>query len=264
MSIEMETMWDAMKQAHYKRTLEKLENGIKNAVNPKEAMEAALNEVVEAIHAEAGTFWFFDRFGEFLIIPTAVYGGSSMEGITLTPYEGVAGKVIESGESTIIPDCQQDSRWAGKVDKKTGFQTKSMICVPLKLDRSVCFGSIQIINKKDGLPFDNLDLEFTEKLAEAAGGMLAEQEMLRAYRVYTGRAMEDTITFESIMCAPTLREMQRITDKTNCWQFLNRQEKEEAEKMLKQLHGLFEEALSRKEELGEEQPKKKGLFGRKK
>ena len=27
MSIEMETMWDAMKQAHYKRTLEKLENG---------------------------------------------------------------------------------------------------------------------------------------------------------------------------------------------------------------------------------------------
>ena len=58
--------------------------------------------------------------------------------------------------------------------------------------------------------------------------------------------------------------MQRITDKTNCWQFLNRQEKEEAEKMLKQLHGLFEEALSRKEEPGEEQPKKKGLFGRKK
>ena len=262
MGIEIENMWDAMKQAHYKRTLENLETGIQNAPDAIQAMETALNQVVEAIHAEAGTFWFFDRFGDDLIHPTAVYGGGDIQDITLVPGEGVAGKVIEEGKGEIIPDCQADPRWAGKVDKKTGFTTKTMICVPLKVD-DMSFGSIQIINKKDGIPFDTADYEFTEKLAEDASAMLAEHEMLRAYLVYSDREMEDTTTFESMMYAPTEKEMKRLVKQTNCWQILNRQEKGEAEKLMSELYAIYEKALARKE--GKEEPEPRhGLFGRRK
>lgn len=259
MGIEMENMWDAMKQAHYKRTLEELQKAIGNAPDAVQAMEAALNQVVEAIHAEAGTFWFFDRFGDDLIHPTAVYGGGDIQDIRLMPGEGVAGKVIETGEGVVIPDCQLDSRWAGKVDKKTGFTTKTMICVPLMID-DMSFGSIQIINKVDGIPFDKADYEFTMKLAESASQMLAEHEMLRAYLVYNDRELEDTTTFESMMYAPTTKELLRLTKQTNCWQILNRQEKDEAEKHLMELYRIYEKALARKE--GKDEPvQRRGLFG---
>lgn len=259
MGFEMESMWDAMKQAHYKRTLEDLQQAIDGAVNPTQAMENALNQVADAMHAEAGTFWFYDRFGDDLIHPTAVYGGGNLDGITLMPGEGLAGKVIETGEEDIIADCQQDPRWAGKADKKTGFITKSMICVPLGIEE-LTFGSIQIINKKDGLPFDEVDLAFAVKLAEAAAGMLAGHELLRGYIVYTGRNLEDTTTFESIVCAPTKKEMRRLLGKTNCYQLLNRQEKAKADSLAEEMYEIFEKALARKEGTEEEQPKK-GLFG---
>ena len=58
--------------------------------------------------------------------------------------------MIQSGKSVIIQDCQADPRWAGRVDQKTGFQTKSMICVPLALE-DVVFGCIQIITKTDAV-----------------------------------------------------------------------------------------------------------------
>ena len=177
-------------------------------------------------------------------------------GATLSPGEGVAGKVIETAQSTIIPDCQKDPRWAGKVDKKTGFCTKTMICVPLCVDE-MAFGSIQIINKVDGLPFDNLDLEFTEKLAEAAATMLTDQELLRGYVAYAGRLQTDTITYESIVCAPTKREMERVLHRTNCYQLLTLQEKKRVTELTGELYEVFEKAQVR----NEGKAPKKGFFG---
>ena len=180
MSLELENMWGAMKGIHYKRTLESLENAIHAAENLNAALATALDQVVPAMHAQTGTFWYYDRFGDGRIYPRAVYGGGNLRGISLKPGEGIAGQVIQTGKATIVADCQKDPRWAGKADAKTGFRTESMICVPLAYE-GVVFGCIQILNRTDKLLFDKDDLKFGEELAQATASLFKEKGLLDNY-----------------------------------------------------------------------------------
>ena len=131
MREEMEFIWNAMKDSHYRRTIEQLTNSIQEVRSLDEALPVMLKTVLYAIHAQTGTFWFYDRFGDGRIHPRVACEGADLMNISLMPGEGIAGQVIQSGGSVIIPDCQSDPRWAGRVDEKTGFRTRTMICVPL-------------------------------------------------------------------------------------------------------------------------------------
>ena len=180
MREEMESIWNAMKGQHYKRTIRQLTESIKDVRSLDDALPAALEMVLNAIHAQTGTFWFYDRFRDGRIHPRVACDGANMAEVSLLPGEGIAGQVIRSGQPVIIPDCQADPRWAGRVDEKTGFQTKTMICVPMKADGTV-FGSIQIINKTDGLSFDEKDLAFAEGLADEVAQLLWCNGLLEEY-----------------------------------------------------------------------------------
>lgn len=183
MNFESMEIWNAMKETKYRRTLDELNKVIHNAHgNLNEAISAALDMTCAAIHAEAGTFWFYSRFGDGLIHPRAWYGGSNISQQYLHVGEGVAGKVVETGTPTIISDCQQDPRWAKKVDSATGFTTKSMICVPLKTEDMV-YGCIQLINKMDNSLFDEKDLSFAQRLAEEISTQFVTLNLLSDGRV---------------------------------------------------------------------------------
>lgn len=189
MSFEALEMWDAMKTVKYRRTLDKVQTVLSNTHgNQNEAISAALNMACSAIHAEVGSFWFYSRFGDGLIHWRAGYGGSDMSGQYLTLGEGIAGKVIEDGQAVMISDCQKDIRWSGKVDKVSGFETKSMMCVPLRADGLV-FGCIQIINKTDGTLFDEKDLFFEEKMADEISRQFASLDLLADGRVVQNAAV---------------------------------------------------------------------------
>lgn len=180
MGLEMTSIWEAMKGSQYQRTIDQLEVQMAQAADMNEGLNVALNRVVMAVHAVAGTCWHYDRFGDGRIRPRAVYGGADLGDFSLAPGEGIAGQVVEAGRSLIIPDCQKDPRWAGKADKKTGFTTKTMMCVPL-LFAEQTFGCIQIINKTDDLAFDEKDLFFVEKLANHTVKLFQKHHFLDEY-----------------------------------------------------------------------------------
>lgn len=180
MGTEMNSIWEAMKSTQYDRTIKQLEKQLELATDLKDALTIALNRVVLSSHAVAGTCWGYDRFGDGRIRPKAVYGGADLGNISLALGEGIAGQVIESGKSVIVPDCQKDPRWAGKADAKTGFITRTMMCVPLNF-REFTFGCIQIINKTDDLAFDEKDLLFVENLATHASRLFETLGFLNDY-----------------------------------------------------------------------------------
>ena len=177
---ELESVWGAMKDVRYRRVIDQLERTLRNTKHLDSALRSAIDMVVGAVHAQTGTFWFYDRYGDGRIRPKAVYGGGDLGGISLLPGEGIAGQVIESGKATIVADCQKDPRWAGKADAKTGFRTESMICVPLAYE-GVVFGCIQILNRTDKLLFDKDDLKFGEELAQATAALFKEKGLLDNY-----------------------------------------------------------------------------------
>ena len=130
----------------------------------EEALRISLGMVVRAVDAEAGTIWFYNKEGDGRIYPSFWIGGADLTGLSLAAGEGIAGAVVEQGVTTVVKDCQSDKRWAGRFDKKTGFITKSMICVPL-INKYEVIGCIQIINKNDGSLYTDADVDLAENLA---------------------------------------------------------------------------------------------------
>jgi GAF domain-containing protein len=59
---------------------------------------------------------------------------------------GIAGTVGSTGTSIVIHDPYKDPRFNQEYDKKSGFTTRSILCVPIKTS-SVVLGVLQLINK---------------------------------------------------------------------------------------------------------------------
>lgn len=233
-------MWDAMKSVHYRRTIEQLERSIRHTKRLEDALVAALDTVVDVIHAQAGTFWFYDRFGDGRIRPAAVYGGGDLKGFSLLPGEGIAGKVIQSGQPEIISDCQKDPRWAGKADAKTGFKTESMICVPIRL-KHIVFGCIQVVNRTDKMLFDNKDMVFLEQLAESTAELFQRQGLLDDYLAGndTGKEQALAVTFEQVFSAGDLKEMERQLRKVDAFSVLRVSEQDAVLRLARQIWPFF-------------------------
>ncbi len=77
--------------------------------------------------------------------------------------EGIAGWVFSTGKAVLLNDPYSHPKFMQAVDKKTGYQTRNIICVPL-ISRMKTMGVLEIVNKKAG-SFSQDDLYFTQALA---------------------------------------------------------------------------------------------------
>jgi GAF domain-containing protein len=59
---------------------------------------------------------------------------------------GIAGTVGETGEIINISDAYSDGRFNAEVDKRTGYITRNMLCLPMR-SSGVVVGVVQLINK---------------------------------------------------------------------------------------------------------------------
>lgn len=92
---------------------------------------------------------------------------SDIPPIQLRPGEGIAGWVAQTGQPLVINDVYSDKRFYRKSDTLSGFQTHSILCVPLKANEQM-IGVMEAINKLDG--------EFTEHdqaILEALSGPIS-------------------------------------------------------------------------------------------
>jgi sigma-B regulation protein RsbU (phosphoserine phosphatase) len=82
--------------------------------------------------------------------------------------KGISGWVAESGEAVLIPDAYSDPRFDPSFDKRSGFKTRSMLCVPM-IHKSKIVGVMTLLNKIDGTPFNESDqILFTIFATQAA------------------------------------------------------------------------------------------------
>ena len=126
----------------------------------KRAMEA----ITTLVKCEAGSLLLLDENTNELYFQIALgEKGEKVKEIRLKIGEGIAGWVAKEGKSLIVHDVKKDPRWFRKADEKTKFQTKDMICVPVKSKGKV-IGVIQAINKKRG-KWTKEDLKLLEHLS---------------------------------------------------------------------------------------------------
>ncbi|MDY6790983.1 MAG: sensor domain-containing diguanylate cyclase [Thermodesulfobacteriota bacterium] len=90
-----------------------------------------------------------------------------IKGVRLEPGEGVSGQVVRTGIPLFLPNVKDDPRFSNKVDKMTGFKTRSIICVPCKIHGKIV-GVIEIVNVKNMALFETKYLPFLTILTDYA------------------------------------------------------------------------------------------------
>jgi phosphoserine phosphatase RsbU/P len=102
--------------------------------------------------------------------------GSTPLDIVLEKGVGVAGFVAETGENVLINDVRADPRFDPSTDKRTGFLTRNMLCVPLRKPEGTLLGSLQAINSRRG-QFSDADLAYLASFG-ALAAIAVEREQL--------------------------------------------------------------------------------------
>jgi len=148
---------------HLKELLE-FSKIINSSLEIEEIRKKAALAAVKLVNCEAGSLLLFDEDSEELYFDVALgEKAEKLKMIKLKKGQGIAGWVAKHKEAVIINDVQNDSRFYRGADEKSGFKTKTMICLPVMMKDKV-LGVMQAINKKNSL-FNEYDLELLRALA---------------------------------------------------------------------------------------------------
>ncbi len=90
--------------------------------------------------------------------------GVEAKGIPVSRVGSIAGWVVENNQSLIIDDVPTDPRFFSLVQDQTGYITKTMIAVPMRL-HNTCIGVLELLNKSGGNSFTQNDLDIIELLS---------------------------------------------------------------------------------------------------
>ena len=100
------------------------------------------------------------------IISSIFATGVKGEPITAPKKGSIVGKVIETGKSAVEENLDQKKGFHSQTDKKTHFQTRNMICVPLiSVASNKTIGAIQVLNKINNASFTQIDLNLLEDIS---------------------------------------------------------------------------------------------------
>ena len=91
---------------------------------------------------------------------------------------GIAGAVAQSGGALRVDDAYSDPRFNRQVDAQSGFLTRSILCLPVKNRRGEVFAVAQLLNRRDGRPFEADDESRFNAFVESLGVILETLEAL--------------------------------------------------------------------------------------
>jgi signal transduction histidine kinase len=139
---------------------------LNSSLKIEDVLDHAMRYAEDFIEAEASSIYELDEEKNELFIRLARGGKKTpLEGLKVKVGEGVAGRAVATGEPIVIPDVAKDGLFSDRLDKLTGFKTRSIICVPLMF-RDKPIGALQVLNKRFEEPFTQYDLELLTGMAQ--------------------------------------------------------------------------------------------------
>ncbi|MFZ2406454.1 MAG: GAF domain-containing protein, partial [Methylobacter sp.] len=117
-------------------------------------LQKVMGEATRLLNAERSTLFLNDEKTNELW--SEVGQGLEAMQIRLPNHLGIAGAVFTSEKTINIPYAYADLRFNPAFDKKTGFFTRSILCVPVINKQGKTIGVTQVLNKRGG-PFSSED-----------------------------------------------------------------------------------------------------------
>ncbi len=125
--------------------------------------------------AERGTVFLVDR--ERDEIWSLVGLGLDQQVIRLPAERGIAGWVARVGSAVRLENAYDDSRFEPDIDRRLGFKTKQLMCLPIRNEAGNIIGVLQLLNKADG--FTDEDEAFLDALSAHVALALEKAQLHR-------------------------------------------------------------------------------------
>ncbi|MDP2310206.1 MAG: GAF domain-containing protein [Pseudomonadota bacterium] len=144
---------------------------ISAASDVRDACTVALGIVQEFVSANAGAVLMTTPDGSHLEF-IAAFGPQAQKVVnsTLPVNHGIAGFIRDFPVGVIINDVHRDVRFGAAVDRSSGYETRSLLAVPIRAVDGPTHGCLELLNSATG--FAPEDLETTEMIASALGAWL--------------------------------------------------------------------------------------------
>ncbi len=157
-----------------------------------------VNKTKELLHSEGCSVILLDETGRELYFPWVSPENSEvaerLRQLRMPADKGIAGTVLQTGESLLVPDVHADARFYSVVDQQTGGATRSIVCAPLRTQRGI-IGVIECINKREG-QFSQADLTFLEALAGSVAVAIDGARLYQTLKLSEARLRDEVALLE--------------------------------------------------------------------
>ena len=148
--------------------LKEISTWVSSVLDLDDLLELIIETATRMLQAKASSLLLLDKKTKKLYFKVATgEKGEEVMQFEINLGQGIAGYVAETGEPLLIPDVSKEPRWYREISESIGFETRSIACVPMKMDGEI-IGVVEIIDKEDGSPIQDEDMNTLTAYAELA------------------------------------------------------------------------------------------------
>jgi adenylate cyclase len=156
-------------------------SSLEQSLDLEKTLQSVMEEARVLMQADRSTLWLIDEESGELWSKVKSGDGLSLVELRIPSHSGIVGYVASTGECLNIPDAYQDPRFNPDADKRTGYLTRNILCMPVFDSSSKLIAVTQLINKSQGT--------FTS----------SDEAFMRAFNIQAGVALENAKLFESVL-----------------------------------------------------------------
>ncbi len=151
--VKARLLEETQQRAHQLTTLNEITRQLTSTLEQEPLLQYILENSVNILNCEAGTLFMMDeQTGEMEFRVTVGPVAGNLLGQRVPAGTGIVGRAAQTRAPVIENDGQRSSVRFDAADKQTGFISRSLLAVPMTIKDRV-LGVIEVINRKDGLPF---------------------------------------------------------------------------------------------------------------
>jgi class 3 adenylate cyclase/GAF domain-containing protein len=188
----------------------------------KQVLKYTIDMIQVIMDAEAGSIFLVEDS------KLSCAGAYSRQNVSTGPIQlklgqGIAGHVAARGEALVINDISKSRQFSPAVDRMTGFQTHSALCVPM-ISQGKVLGVLEVLNKENGA-FSSDDLDLLHSIGSSVSiamenarlyketSSMAEQErgIRHMFQKFVPKEIVDRIILEKEPHKSITEEMKTVT-----------------------------------------------------
>jgi adenylate cyclase len=172
-----------------------------SSLDLEETLGKVMDEAKELMQADRSTLWLLDRDRHQLWTKLPISG--QLQEIRIPMDAGFAGQVVQTEKPVLIPFdlySHANADTAKETDRKTGYRTCSMLCMPVFNASNELIAVTQLINKRRQGDYPVYDPSTYPSAPECwkASFNRNDEEFMKAFNIQAGVALQNAKLFDTV------------------------------------------------------------------